>query len=144
MTKGTYKDAFTLIEVMIAVMIISVVIMALIQMYANNTHLFLSFKQQTKLNQYSSFLIGNEKYAYENKKLTMYNLVDDFDLQDELRQDLKDIKIELSYSEVDRIDLSEATVADEEESSSGLVMEIGSNLMQTRESSVSLLRVRQQ
>ncbi|MBU1927967.1 prepilin-type N-terminal cleavage/methylation domain-containing protein, partial [bacterium] len=34
------RRGFTLIEVMVAVMIISVVILGLLQLFANNTHIF--------------------------------------------------------------------------------------------------------
>ena len=147
MNKATKnKNAFTLIEVMVAVMIISVVIMALIQMYANNTHIFLSLKNQTKANQYSSFLIGNKKYGYEDKSISMYDLVDDFDLSDDLRRKLKDIKVNVIYSELDAIDLSESDTQESSEDivASELVLELGKSILKTESSSSSLLRFRLQ
>ena len=147
MNKATKnKNAFTLIEVMVAVMIISVVIMALIQMYANNTHIFLSLKNQTKANQYSSFLIGNKKHGYEDKSISMYDLVDDFDLSDDLRRKLKDIKVNVIYSELDAIDLSESDTQESSEDivASELVLEIGKSILKTESSSSSLLRFRLQ
>ena len=140
------KKAFTLIEVMIAVMIVSIVIMALIQMYANNTHLFLSYKNQTKINQYSSFLIANKNYGYEDKTITMYDLVRDFKLHDDLRRELKDIKIEVAYIELDRIDLGESEIGEYENIESettqapDMILEIGKTILRTDDSSSSLLR----
>ncbi|MFT5659649.1 MAG: prepilin-type N-terminal cleavage/methylation domain-containing protein [Sulfurimonas sp.] len=147
MTKEiSFKDGFTLIEVMIAVMIISVVIMALIQMYANNTHIFISLKSKIKTNQYSSFLMGNEKYGFENKSTTLYDLLSDFDMRDELRRKLKNTKIKVIYSELDVIDLSESTDATDEEitETPEMSLEIGTSTLKTDAFSVSLLRVRLQ
>lgn len=140
------KEAFTLIEVMVAVMIISVVIMALIQMFANNTHLFLSFQKQTKINQYSSFLIANETYGYENKSISMDELVHDFDLRDEVRRELKDMKVKLIYAELERVDLSESKNVESQETKEtpDVVLELGKTILQKEDSSSSLLRFRLQ
>ncbi len=43
------RAAFTLVEVMVSVMIISVVIMALIEMHGNSTHLFTNIKKDLGL-----------------------------------------------------------------------------------------------
>ena len=136
------KDAFTLIEVMVAVMIISVVIMALIQMYANNTHIFSSMKKQTKINQYSSLLISNDNYGFENKNIDLHDLVDDFDLEYKLRRELKGTKAKILYQELETLDMSEQDSDEEIEASSGMVLEIGKSIIQTQESSTALLRFR--
>lgn len=141
MTKSSLsKNAFTLIEVMVAVMIISVVIMALIQMYANNTHIFSSFKKQTKINQYSSVLISNDNYGFENKRIHLYDMVRDFDLEDDLRRELKELKVKVIYKELQTIDMSEQDSDEEIQTSSGLVLEIGKSTIQLEESSSSLIR----
>ena len=142
MTKGlNSKGAFTLIEVMIAVMIISVVIMALVKMYANNTHIFMSLQKQVKTNQYASFLIGHKDYGYEDKSISMYELVRDFNLHDDLRRKLKDIKVKVVYMELDRIDLSDSATEDlENETASELVLEVGKTILKTESSSSSLMR----
>jgi len=143
MTNRTvYRDAFTLIEVMVAVMIISVVIMALMQMYANNTHIFSSMKQQTKINQYSSFLISNENYGYIDKNVYLDALVRDFDLENDLRRKLKKIKIKMLYKELESIDVSDQNGDEDIEASSGLAFEIGESLIQTDNGSVALIRFR--
>ena len=140
--KTAHRDAFTLIEVMIAVMIISVVIMALLQMYANNTHIFSSMKQQTKINQYSSFLISNENYGFGDKNIYLHALVRDFDLEDDLRRELKEIKIKMLYKELKTIDISDQSNDEDIEASSGLVLEIGESTIQTDDGSTALLRFR--
>jgi len=140
------KNAFTLIEVMVAVMIISVVIMALIQMYANNTHIFSSMKKQTKTNQYSSLLISNDDYGFKDKSINLNDLVSDFDLENSLRRKLKERKVKVIYKELEIIDMSEQESEqesdDESEVSSSLALEIGKSILQTEDSSTALLRFR--
>jgi len=140
--KSVHRDAFTLIEVMVAVMIISVVIMALMQMYANNTHIFSSMKQQTKINQYSSFLISNENYGFGDKNIYLHALVRDFDLENDLRRELKEIKIKMLYKELETIDISDQSDDEDIEASSGLVFEIGESLIQTDDGSTALIRLK--
>ncbi|MDB2562086.1 prepilin-type N-terminal cleavage/methylation domain-containing protein [Sulfurimonas sp.] len=138
------KDAFTLIEVMVAVMIISVVIMAMIQMYANNTHIFMTLQKQSKTNQYSSFFIGNEEYGREDKTIGLDDLVREFDIHDDIRRKLKDTRVELLYTELESIDLSEESREEEEtintQSNSEMVLEVGKSILKTEQSSSSLLR----
>ncbi len=127
---------------MVAVMIISVVIMALLQMYANNTHIFSSMKQQTKINQYSSFLISNENYGFRDKNIYLHALVRDFDLEDDLRRKLKETKIKMLYKELETIDIGDESSDEDVESSSGLVLEIGESIIQTDDGSSALIRFR--
>jgi len=138
--KSSARTAFTLIEVMVAVMIISVVIMALIRMYSNNTFLFSSYKKQGKINQYTSLLIGNKDYGFENKEIHLYDLVSDFDLDDDLRRKLKAQKAKIQYKILNIIDLSEES----NESATGMVLELGNTLLKTNDNSLSLLRLRTQ
>ena len=125
---------------MVAVMIISVVIMALLKMYANNTHIFTSIKEQIKTNEYSSFLISNANYGFEDKHLYLYDLVDDYDLESDLRRKLKAKKTELTYEVVRSIDLSEQD-ENEEGTNSGLVLEIGRDVLRSKDFSVALMRL---
>ena len=138
--KSSFKGAFTLIEVMVAVMIISVVIMALVQMYSNNTHIFLSLKKQTKINKYTSFFTTNKEYGWENDEINLYRLLEDFDVETDLRKKLKEIKINLIYKELKTLDMSEADVNNESMGSSGLVFEIGSTILKTDDSSTAMKR----
>lgn len=148
------RDAFTLIEVMIAVLIISTVIMALITMSGNNTHLFSTFKNQKQINQYASFFIANDKYGLENEDVTLDKLVDEFDLETDLRRELKTKKVSVNYQVIDEIDMSEFEEKDEEDLddyvdndsedenvNSSLIIEIGKTVLRVKDSSVSLLRI---
>lgn len=130
------KKAFTLIEVMVAVVIISVIIMALLQMYGNNIHIFSSLKKQTKMNEYTSFLIDHEIYGFENKEIDIYRLVDDFDLDTDLRKKLKNKNIKIIYRELEVRSLLE------EEVNSEMTFEIGKSIFQVNDMSSSLFRIK--
>ena len=153
-------NAFTLIEVMVAVVIISTVIMALIQLSANNRHIFSILEKKSQTNQYLSFMISNPEYGFENKKTRLYDLVNEFDLESSLRRKLKEIKSEIIYHELDTIDMAdfdpdkedttkeeiseEIEKSQEQSSNSGLVFEIGKTVIRLDEASTSILRIRLQ
>lgn len=107
--QSVQRDAFTLLEVMIAVMILSVVIMALLQMYANGAHIFKSAGIKSQTNQYISFLIGSEKYGFENDIFSLDALVAEFEIESELRRELKGIKVELLFDNIKNIESSSST-----------------------------------
>ena len=151
------RDGFTLIEVIVAVVIISTVIMALIQMFANNTHIFSNLTKRTAINQYGSFFISNPDIGLEDDKLTLYNFVEDFNLEDDLRRELKEIKAEVVYQELEEIDMADydgskdvteedtqEEAQNKEESDSQMIFEIGKSVLKVKDSSVSLLRLRVQ
>jgi len=140
MTRTEFRTAFTLIEVMVAVMIISVVIMALVRMHSNNNYLFSSYKQHTTVSQYSTLLIANQEYGFENKNLTLNDLAQDFDLDDDLRRELKSQKVELKYKMLRNIDLSEESNA----SATQLFLEVGSDILKVNNESIATLRLRLQ
>ncbi len=156
MNKG--RKAFTLIEVMISVVIISTVIMALIQLYSNNSLIFSSLEKKSKTNQYLSFMLGNENYGIENDKTTLYELFSEFDLEDDLRRQLKEMKVEIVYQEVDTIDMSEFDGSQEEEaedidesdeedkesSNANMVFEVGKTVLKIDNTSGAILRIRLQ
>ena len=133
-----HKNAFTLIEVVISVMIISIVIMALLTMYANNTHLLNALKKEAKGSSNISFLLFNSDYGFENKEKHLYDLVYDFRVDDDLRRTLKDIKVNVIYQELETIDMREAN------ESSGVVFELGKTILKTSESANALFRLRLQ
>ena len=136
MTKSGLRGGFTLIEVMVAVMIISVVIMALLEMYANNTYIFSTTKKQIKANQYASVLIANDKYGFEDTNLRLSDLLDDFDMRDELRRKLKEVKVKVIYKELEQIE-------DGEGENATVVLTIGKTIIKADESSTFMLRLKQ-
>ena len=148
------RKGFTLIEVMVAVVIISTVIMALLEMFANNTHIFSMITKKTHINEYSSFFISNPEIGLENKEsLTLYDLIDDFDVEDKLRRELKEIKVKIVYQELETIDMSDFNgeeKADENENSdeeekkanSNMVFDIGKTVLKLDNASVAILRLK--
>ena len=130
-------------------MIISVVIMALLQMNANNTHIFSQVKNQETAAQYLSLLVGT-KYGFDNEKISLEALVSDFNLDDDVRRELKHTQIQTSYQTLQSIDTSmfdeenneQETEDTKTKKSSGTVYEMGRTTIQIKHSSASLLRLR--
>lgn len=135
------RKAFTLLEVMVAVLIISIVIMALLQMRGHSAHIFSSLTQKREINQYLSFLVSNNTYGFEQDTITADKLLQDFDIERDLRQRLKNVKVDLLYQELDPIDLTEN---DDENLSSDIIFETGKTILRTDRSSVFLPRIRLQ
>ena len=130
------KKAFTLIEVMVSVMIISIVIMALLQMQANSSYMLTSLKKKNTSQQYISLLIANENYGLKDKNTRLNNLVEEFSVDDNLRRRLKKIKIKIIYNKLETIDL------DENNTASSAKLEIGESLLKTDNSSSKIFRLR--
>ncbi len=144
------RKAFTLIEVMVAIVIISTVIAALITMSGNNTHIFSNLRNTIMINQYASFFISNKQYGLTNNDVSLDKLVDDFDLDKDLRRKLKTIDINIKYTVIDQIDMGkydnsenidEEGTDTEEDVNSALLIEIGRTTLRTDSASTSLLRV---
>ena len=133
------KKAFTLIEVMVSVMIISVVIMALLEMKSNSSHIFSLLKKQIDTTQYISLLIANKDYGYEDKSIRLDALIKEFDVDDNLRRKLKNMKAKVIYNEIETIDLSE-----DANGSSSMLLEIGESLVKTDKFSTKIYRIRLQ
>ena len=150
MAKNLKKDAFTLLEVMIAVVIISVVIMALLQMNGNRAHMFLEISKKNKINQYSSLLLFNPNYGFENKRIFLDRLVADFKIEDELRNKLKSINAQIIYQKLGSIEMGKQQNTDAEivdnknvkHVNSNVVFEISKTILKTPQSSIGLLRIR--
>jgi len=151
------RSAFTLIEVMVAVMIISVVIAALIQMNGNSSAIFQKVKKDSGIGQYSSFLIGAKNYGFEDSRITLDKLTQNFTFtyDSQLRLQLRNEKANIIYTELDSIDMSEfdadkSTLDDIQETdkekkvNSSLVFEIGRSTLKLNGSSTSLIRLRLQ
>ncbi|MDQ7066912.1 MAG: prepilin-type N-terminal cleavage/methylation domain-containing protein [Sulfurimonas sp.] len=118
------RNAFTLIEIMVAVMIVSVVIGALFTMRGNTANKFFNIKEMLQKTQYSSFLVATDnKYGFDGSNIDMQRLVDDFKVQSDLRPPLS-AKVKLKYEPMQIIDTSEFD-SDEQNSSTGLIFEIG-------------------
>jgi hypothetical protein len=119
---------------MVAVLIVSVVIAAMFKVKGDaNTKLFWL---QSTINetQYNTFLLGNsDKYGFDKSSISLNELVSEFDLESELRQKLKAIKVNISYDKKDAIDTP-----------TGTVLEIGKTYLKSNRFSSSILRVKTQ
>jgi len=142
------RKAFTLIEVMVAVMIVSVVIAALLQMQGNTNHKLLQLKKSIKDNQYNSFLISEaNRYGFDSSNINLYRLVEKFDLESDLRRHLKATKIKVSYEILDVLDsndFDDESDDEEENSGNGIILEIGKTDLKSDKFALSLLRVKLQ
>ncbi|QOY52847.1 type IV pilus modification PilV family protein [Candidatus Sulfurimonas baltica] len=144
------RKGFTLIEVMVAVLIISVVIAALLQMKGNSSHIFFELEKKIKINQFVSFIIENKDYGFENETTTLDKLISDFDLDDDLRRRVKQSKVEVVYQVLERIDMSDIGESDnmedrvENQAETNMVFEIGKTVLKSDTSSAGLLRLRVQ
>jgi len=118
-----HHKAFTLIEVMVSVMIVSVVIAALLQMRGETTHKFLELKKILKELPYSSFLISQDK---------SYRVGEEFDVESDLRDRLKTLKMRVDYKTVDTLE------------SNDFVLEFGKTTLTSESFSLSLVRLKLQ
>ncbi|QOP41714.1 type II secretion system protein [Sulfurimonas marina] len=126
------RSAFTLIEVMVAVMIVSVVIAAILQVRGDANNKLLWLQQSIKETQYNSFLLGtSEKYGFEKSSISLKEFVDDFELESDLRRELKAVKVKISYDEIDDF-----------ETPTGSVLEIGKTKLESKNFSASMIRVK--
>ena len=97
------KQGLSLIEVLISVMLISVVIVAILQIKENNLYFLDKTQQSSKFNSYIYLLsLDNSK----NLRNTKIYLSDKFDFKDDdIRKELKQIKINIKDEELDTIEL---------------------------------------
>jgi prepilin-type N-terminal cleavage/methylation domain-containing protein len=103
MAKGLRK-AFTLIEVMVSVIIITLVIGALYSMRSGSTFLMQQNLEKTKVQNVQTFLLSQENYGFLKEEVTLDKLIEGFTLEDDLRRELKNKKISLNYIPTDAID----------------------------------------
>lgn len=132
-------------EVIVAVVIVSVVIAALLQMQGNTNHKLFNIKEMMKTNQYNSFLLSlSDKYGFESSKMDMKRLVDEFELESDLRRRLKGMKLELDYEELTTIDTSELDASSDlnETSNTSLIFEIGKTTLKTKDFTTQVIRVK--
>ena len=126
-----FKKAFTLIEVMVAVMIVSVVIAALLKMRGDTNHLFSKMKQSQNGSHYATFLLWNRNYGFENEKANLYRLVSEFDVDDDTRRYLKGVEVTLSYEKLETMESDDVT------------FEVGRSEIKAKDFDISLYRVRE-
>jgi prepilin-type N-terminal cleavage/methylation domain-containing protein len=98
------SKAFTLVEVMVAVVIISIVVAGLLQVAANSTKIIGSVDKRLDTSTYATLFLGASIVGFEDQEITLDELVKDFKVEDELRQKLKDMKARIKYEDVMEFD----------------------------------------
>ncbi len=104
-----YRKAFTLIEVMVAVMIVSVVIAALLKLRGDTNHLFMQIQKSQKQSSVGTFLLWNKDYGLDKSSANLYRLVENFNIDDDLRRELKNTKVEIKYKRIQNIEFDMLT-----------------------------------
>lgn len=127
-----FRRAFTLMEVMVAVMIVSVVIAALLELRGNTNHLFFKLQGVQNKSYLSSFLLWNRDYGLQKSNTNLYSLVDDFLLDDEVRRELKDMKVTIEYKRLRDMGFNDFN------------LEIGRTVLQGDDFEVTLKRISRQ
>ncbi len=127
------SKGFTLIEVMVAILIISVVIASLLQLFSTNTALMGTLKEKIRLSTQGSMLLGVGNVGFEKKQIRLDGLLQEFKLDDDLRQKLKSMKADVNYKEVMRLDS-----ADFQEESERMAKEEDESILKKRSETASL------
>ena len=150
------RAGFTLIEVMIATVIISIVIMALLKIFSNNTNTFLKLQKNIAISFKTTLLFSdrNRELGFENDEVSLDQLVRDVRVDDRVRRELKNIKAKITYSVIDTLDQSDFEDQAEElndengeenqvvEGASSVNLEIGRTGMKIEDTQSAFIRMR--
>ncbi len=99
------KQAISLVEVLVAVMLISVVIVSILQIKENNLYFLEKSKESTKYNAYISMIaLDNDKTKLNNDNIYLSDKINFKD--DEIRKVLKEIKIKRKEKELKPIEFN--------------------------------------
>ncbi len=98
----TSKKSFSLMEVIIAVMILSVVMVALLQIKTENIFLISKTNERIKLNEYVQLSIDLKKINEENSENIEFFLDKKYPfVNDDIRKELKEIKVDIREKKED-------------------------------------------
>lgn len=149
------RGGFTLIEILVAVMLISVVIGALLQLYSNNTRFFSQMGPKMERAYQTTLLQGVTAVGFESGEIGLDELVNEFKVDDDLRRRLKSVRARVDYTELMRLD--DADISEEAEAFSGTdevetaaaaaeapALEIGRTSLSIEGIGTSLIRVKLQ
>ncbi|WP_108064268.1 PulJ/GspJ family protein [Poseidonibacter lekithochrous] len=92
------KKAFSLMEVLVAITMLSVVMISLLQVKSDNIFLIQKSEEKAELNDYVSLVMNLEEASDRNENIFL-DRVYRFD-NDELRKELKPIKIKIKDNEI--------------------------------------------
>ncbi len=96
------KKAFTLIEVLVSVVILSVVAVGLFDVSSKGKQNYIFLKEKTEFDRLSSLAFINNNQKYHNKDKTLYDFIRyDYNIDDDdLRTYLKSKKVNYTHKEV--------------------------------------------
>ena len=98
----TSKKSFSLMEVIIAVMILSVVMVALLQIKTENIFLISKTNERVKLNEYVQLSIDLKKVNEESSEDIEFFLDKKYPfVNDDIRKELKEIKVDIREKKED-------------------------------------------
>ena len=98
----TSKKSFSLMEVIVAVMILSVVMVALLQIKTENIFLISKTNERVKLNEYVQLSIDLKKVNEENSENIEFFLDKKYPfVNDDIRKELKEIKVDIREKKED-------------------------------------------
>ncbi len=94
--------AFTLIEVLVSVIILSYVGVGLLQISSNNKHNFIYLREKSHYDRLASIAFIHNSPKYNHKTMNLYDYIrDDYtNIDDELRKYLKNIKVTYEEKEI--------------------------------------------
>jgi prepilin-type N-terminal cleavage/methylation domain-containing protein len=94
------RQAFTLVEVLLAVAILAVVGVTLLSSFANQTKLIDYLSERKSRIGVSSIAIHQSALSDKSSTIHFDSLVQLFNVEDKLRRELKDIKASLDYEDI--------------------------------------------
>ena len=99
---NSMTKAFTLIEVLVSVMILSVVGTGLLQISSNSKQNFAFLKEKSEFDRLASIAFIHNDKKYHHKDMTLFDFLrDDYtQINDDLRKYLKEVKVSYSHEEV--------------------------------------------
>lgn len=124
-----FRQAFTLIEVMVAVMIVSVVIAGIITLRGNSSTLLMHMQKEAKEMQYASFLPFSQEDGLQTAKTNLYRLSKEIDMDDDIRRKLKNTPVAIKYNKIRSYDTGDVT------------LEIGETRLKSTNFQISLKRI---
>ena len=114
---------------MVAVMIVSFVIGAIITLQGNTSNLLMHIKKDEENVQYASFLPWSKESGLESARTNLYRLSGNVDMDDDLRRKLKAIGVAIKYKKVRRYDMEYTT------------FEVGTTTLKNKEFQISFERI---
>ncbi len=100
------KKAFSLVEVIISVAMLSFVMITLLQMKSNNIFLLEKSNEKTQLVDYVLLAGDIEDSSKQTNKSVYLDKLTQFK-NDDIRRELKEIKIEIKDKELDKLEIKE-------------------------------------